>query len=78
MRRILEELADDSGITQYVAPNNKYLERYTDLVIDNVIDGLAKELREAMKANQNAQFGLAKSIDTIRMKYKRPYDQVRD
>lgn len=34
MSEIIEQLAEESGMTQYVAPNNKYLERFAKLIID--------------------------------------------
>ncbi len=33
MTKTIELIAEESGMTQYVAPNNKYLERFAELLI---------------------------------------------
>ncbi len=37
MYNIYEKLAEESGITQYVAANNKYLERFAEMIIKECI-----------------------------------------
>lgn len=34
----IEDIAEESGMTQYVAANNKYLERFATLLLEEVID----------------------------------------
>lgn len=34
----IEELAEQSGMTQYVAADNKFLERFAELILDDVCD----------------------------------------
>lgn len=38
MNERIEILAEESGMTQYVAPHNKYLERFTMMVIRDCLD----------------------------------------
>jgi hypothetical protein len=33
MNERIQELAEESGMTQYVAANNKYLERFAELIV---------------------------------------------
>ena len=39
----IEEMAEESGMTQYVAANNKYLERFAQLVIEECISACATD-----------------------------------
>lgn len=39
----IEELAEESGMTQYVAANNKYLERFAQLVMEECISACATD-----------------------------------
>ncbi len=35
MNERIKELAEESGMTQYVAANNKYLERFAELIVQD-------------------------------------------
>jgi hypothetical protein len=35
MNERIQELAEESGMTQYVAANNKYLERFAELLVQD-------------------------------------------
>jgi hypothetical protein len=37
MNERIQELAEESGMTQYVASNNKYLERFAELIVKECI-----------------------------------------
>lgn len=36
----LEELAEESGMTQYVAANNKFLERFAQLIVADCLENI--------------------------------------
>jgi hypothetical protein len=38
MNERIKELAEESGMTQYVATNNKYLERFAELIVRECAD----------------------------------------
>ena len=38
MNERIKELAEESGMTQYVAVNNKYLERFAELIVRECAD----------------------------------------
>lgn len=42
----MKELIEESGMTQYVAVNNKYLERLTNAIIEDLIK-ICEEEKEA-------------------------------
>jgi hypothetical protein len=47
MNERIKELAEESGMTQYVAAHNKYLERFAELIlqdIDKIVDDLYHSL----------------------------------
>jgi hypothetical protein len=37
----IHKLAEDSGMTQYVAADNKYLERFTEMVVQDCVAEVA-------------------------------------
>ncbi len=41
MNERIHKLAEDSGMTQYVAADNKYLERYTEMVVQDCVAEIA-------------------------------------
>jgi hypothetical protein len=45
MNERLEQLAEQSGMTQYVAPNNKFLEQFAMLIIHECA-GICKDTAE--------------------------------
>jgi len=40
MSKLIEEIAEESGMTQYVASNNKYLERFAQAILKACIDSI--------------------------------------
>jgi DNA-directed RNA polymerase subunit F len=51
MNERIKALAEESGMTQYVATNNKYLERFAELILQD-IDRIVDELYHAMPLEQ--------------------------
>ena len=41
MNERIHKLAEDSGMTQYVAADNKYLERFTEMVVQDCVAEVA-------------------------------------
>lgn len=77
----MKELIEESGMTQYVAVNNKYLERLTNAIIEDLIKICEEEKEAYLKLKKSTMDFGEKNIyaegesasDRIKIKVKRHF-----
>lgn len=68
MNNRISKIAEDSGMTQYVAANNKYLERFAQAIIDEVVSVMTNaetDLREKYSWIKNDMIQTKYHIENI-------------
>jgi hypothetical protein len=68
MNERIHKLAEDSGMTQYVAADNKYLERYTEMVVQDCVSEVAL-MGITNFENEDISWSCRAIIDSIKSKF---------
>jgi hypothetical protein len=68
MNERIHKLAEDSGMTQYVAADNKYLERYTEMVVQDCVSEVAL-MGITNFENEDISWACRAIIDSIKSKF---------
>ena len=68
MNKRIHKLAEDSGMTEYVAANNKYLERFAELIIRECIKA-AGDPGDGLIKNNTWHDGVRASIWSIQQEF---------
>lgn len=68
MNERIHKLAEESGMTQYVAANNKYLERYTEMVVQDCVAEIAL-MGVVNYENEDISWACRAIIDSIKSKF---------
>jgi hypothetical protein len=68
MNERIHKLAEDSGMTQYVAADNKYLERYTEMVVQDCVAEIAL-MGVVNYENEDISWACRAIIDSIKNKF---------
>jgi hypothetical protein len=68
MNERIHKLAEDSGMTQYVAADNKYLERYTEMVVQDCVAEIAL-MGVVNYENEDISWSCRAIIDSIKSKF---------
>jgi hypothetical protein len=68
MNERIHKLAEDSGMTQYVAADNKYLERYTEMVVQDCVAEIAL-MGVVNYENEDISWACRAIIDSIKSKF---------
>lgn len=68
MNERIHKLAEESGMTQYVAANNKYLERYTEMVVQDCVAEIAL-MGVVNYENEDISWACRVIIDGIKTKF---------
>lgn len=58
MNERLQKIVEESGMTQYVAANNKYLERLADLVVIEALQHLTNMGHDSSRELLEKYFGI--------------------
>jgi hypothetical protein len=64
----IHKLAEDSGMTQYVAADNKYLERFTEMVVQDCVSEIAL-MGVVNYENEDISWACRVIIDGIKTKF---------
>jgi hypothetical protein len=64
----IHKLAEDSGMTQYVAADNKYLERFTEMVVQDCVAEIAL-MGVVNYENEDISWACRAIIDSIKSKF---------
>jgi hypothetical protein len=64
----IHKLAEDSGMTQYVAADNKYLERFTEMVVQDCVAEIAL-MGVVNYENEDISWACRAIIDGIKTKF---------
>jgi hypothetical protein len=64
----IHKLAEDSGMTQYVAADNKYLERFTEMVVQDCVAEIAL-MGVVNYENEDISWACRVIIDGIKTKF---------
>jgi hypothetical protein len=64
----IHKLAEDSGMTQYVAADNKYLERFTEMVVQDCVSEIAL-MGVTNFENEDISWACSVIIDGIKNKF---------
>jgi hypothetical protein len=65
----IHKLAEDSGMTQYVAADNKYLERFTEMVVQDCVAEIAL-MGVVNYENEDISWACRVIIDGIKTKFR--------
>ena len=68
MNERIHKLAEDSGMTQYVAADNKYLERFTEMVVQDCVSEIAL-MGVVNYENEDISWACRVIIDGIKTKF---------
>jgi hypothetical protein len=68
MNERIHKLAEESGMTQYVAADNKYLERYTEMVVQDCVAEIAL-MGVVNYENEDISWACRSIIDSIKSKF---------
>ena len=68
MNERIHKLAEDSGMTQYVAADNKYLERFTEMVVQDCVSEIAL-MGVTNFENEDISWACSVIIDGIKNKF---------
>jgi hypothetical protein len=68
MNERIHKLAEDSGMTQYVAADNKYLERFTEMVVQDCVAEIAL-MGVVNYENEDISWACRVIIDGIKTKF---------
>ena len=68
MNERIHKLAEDSGMTQYVAADNKYLERFTEMVVQDCVAEIAL-MGVVNFENEDISWACRVIIDGIKSKF---------
>ncbi len=68
MNERIHKLAEDSGMTQYVAADNKYLERFTEMVVQDCVAEIAL-MGVVNYENEDISWACRAIIDSIKSKF---------
>lgn len=68
MNERIHKLAEDSGMTQYVAADNKYLERFTEMVVQDCVSEVAL-MGITNFENEDISWACRAIIDSIKSKF---------
>lgn len=68
MNERIHKLAEESGMTQYVAANNKYLERFTEMVVQDCVAEIAL-MGVVNYENEDISWACRVIIDGIKSKF---------
>jgi len=68
MNERIHKLAEDSGMTQYVAADNKYLERFTEMVVQDCVAEIAL-MGVVNYENEDISWACRDIIDSIKSKF---------
>ncbi len=68
MNERIHKLAEDSGMTQYVAADNKYLERFTEMVVQDCVAEIAL-MGVVNYENEDISWACRAIIDGIKTKF---------
>lgn len=68
MNERIHKLAEDSGMTQYVAADNKYLERFTEMVVQDCVSEVAL-MGITNFENEDISWSCRAIIDSIKSKF---------
>ncbi len=69
MNERIHKLAEDSGMTQYVAADNKYLERFTEMVVQDCVAEIAL-MGVVNYENEDISWACRVIIDGIKTKFR--------
>ena len=69
MNERIHKLAEDSGMTQYVAADNKYLERFTEMVVQDCVAEIAL-MGVTNFENEDISWACRVIIDGIKTKFR--------
>jgi len=72
MNERIEILAEESGMTQYVAPHNKYLERFTMLVIQDCLNKI-QEVEDSAEGIVSHDTGFYDGLEVAKSVIKRHF-----
>jgi hypothetical protein len=64
----IHKLAEDSGMTQYVAADNKYLERFTEMIVQDCVSEIAL-MGVVNYENEDISWACRVIIDGIKTKF---------
>ena len=68
MNERIHKLAEDSGMTQYVAANNKYLESFAELIVQDCVAEIAL-MGITNFENEDISWSCRAIIDNIKNKF---------